>query len=202
VLKTIANIFILIVGLLLIVIFWPVIKVEIKYGFDQMSHVRYSVDITEEGSFDKPLAVPDTDLSIVIPKIAAVAPIIENVDPLNKSEYLSALKSGVAHVKGTPLPGENGNVFIFTHSEDIFYNVTGYNTVFYLLDKLTKGDEIFIYYRGTKIKYLVDEVKVVNPKDIQYSTDNAEENTLTLQTLYPPGINFKRLLITAKQSSI
>lgn len=198
--RTLSSILIFIGITILLFIYWPIIKEEIKYGFDQMAHVRYSLDTETEGSFDKPLTVPNTDFSIAIPKIAAVAPVIENVDPLNKSEYLRALKEGVAHAKGTAFPGENGNVYIFAHSTDTFYNVNQYNAVFYLLGKLSKGDEIYIYYQGVKIKYLVDQVKVVSPKDIQYLTENKGENTLTLQTCYPPGTTIDRLIVIANQA--
>jgi LPXTG-site transpeptidase (sortase) family protein len=197
--KIFSGILIFVGTAILLSIYWPVIREEMKYGFDQIIHVRYSLGVSEEGSFDKPLIVPNTDFSIAIPKIAAVAPVIENVDPLNKNEYLKALKEGVAHAKGTALPGEEGNVYIFAHSTDAFYNVGKYNAVFYLLGKLVKNDEIFIYYKNQLIKYVVDQVKVVSPNDIQYMTKNTVENTLTLQTCYPPGTTIDRLIVIAKQ---
>ena len=197
--KTLSSILIFVGTTILLFIYWPVIKEELKYSFDQMAHVRYSLSTEIEGSLDKPLIVPNTDFSIAIPRIAAVAPVIEDVDPLNKVEYLRALRNGVAHAKGTAYPGEKGNVYIFAHSTDAFYNVGKYNAVFYLLGKLSKGDEIYIYYRGVKIKYLVDHVKVVSPSDIQYLTGNTEENTLTLQTCYPPGTTIDRLVVIAKE---
>lgn len=187
---------------LLFSVFWPVIKQEVKYSFDRLAHIKYSVNVEEESSFEKPLVVPNTDFAIAIPKIGAVAPVIENVDPLNKTEYLQALKEGVAHARGTALPMDKGNVYIFAHSTDAFYNVGKYNAVFYLLEKLTVGDEIYIYYRGQKIKYLVQEVKVVSPDAIEYLTKDTEEKTLTLQTCYPPGTTFKRLVVIAKQEEI
>ena len=162
---------------LLFSVFWPVIKQEVKYSFDRLAHIKYSVNVEEESSFEKPLVVPNTDFAIAIPKIGAVAPVIENVDPLNKTEYLQALKEGVAHARGTALPMDKGNVYIFAHSTDAFYNVGKYNAVFYLLEKLTVGDEIYIYYRGQKIKYLVQEVKVVSPDAIEYLTKDTEEKT-------------------------
>lgn len=197
--KTFSSILIFVGATILLLIYGPVIKEELKYSFDQMAHVRYSLNTEVEGSLDKPLVVPNTDFSIAIPKIAAVAPVIENVDPLNKSEYLRALKEGVAHAKGSSLPGEEGNVYIFAHSTDAFYNVGKYNAVFYLLGKLSKGDEIYIYYQGAKIKYLVEQIKVVSPSDVQYLTGNTDENTLTLQTCYPPGTTIDRLIVIAKQ---
>lgn len=199
--KIVSNVLIFTGAVLLLFIFGPVIREEIKYGFDRLVHISYSLNTTEVGTFDKPLIVPNTDFSIAIPKIGAVAPIIENVDPLNKNVYLKALKEGVAHAKGTAFPGEDGNVYIFAHSTDSFYNVGKYNAIFYLLGKLSKGDEVFIYYRGNKIKYLVDQVKIVKPDEIQYLTKKTDENTLTLQTCYPPGTTIDRLIVIANEVS-
>jgi len=198
--KTFSSILIFVGAAILLLIYWPIIKEEVKYGFDQMTHVRYSLDTEVEGSFDKSLVVPNTDFSIAIPKIAAVAPIIDDVDPLNKIEYLRALREGVAHAKETAYPGEKGNVYIFAHSTDAFYNVGKYNAVFYLLGKLSKGDDVFIYYRGSKIKYVVNEVKVVSPDEVKYLTESTAENTLTLQTCYPPGTTINRLVVIANEA--
>ena len=110
-------------------IFWPVAKEEVKYQVNQISP-------TNE------LILANKDFTIVIPKINAVAPIIKNVDPFNKNEFLGSLKRGVAHAKGTNLPDEDGNVYLFAHSTDAFYNVGNYNAVFYLIGKLEKDDEI------------------------------------------------------------
>ena len=186
--KAVANIFILAGIILLVLIFWPVIKVELKYNIDQISHVKYDA-----------LSPPNTDFSIIIPKIDAVAPIVDNVDPENQAEYLKALREGVAHAKGTAYPGGAGNVYLFAHSTDAFYNVGKYNAVFYLLGKLSKGDEVFIYYMGEKFRYLVDRVKVVGPNEIKYLAGNPAKNTLTLQTCYPPGTTLDRLIVIANE---
>ncbi len=53
---------------------------------------------------------------IIIPKIGAQSGIVSEVDPYNKAEYLKALSGGVAHAKGTALPGELVNIFLFAHS--------------------------------------------------------------------------------------
>ena len=52
------------------------------------------------------------------------------------------MSEGVAQAKGTAVPGEEGNVFIFSHSGSDFYQADRFNAVFYLLDKLGKGDQI------------------------------------------------------------
>lgn len=197
--KIVANILILVSIVILFLIFSPVLKEEIKYNFDQMANVRYSTEVEVEGTFEKPLKVPNTDFSIVIPKIGAAAPIIDNVDSQDPFIYEKALKKGVAHAAGTAHPLDVGNVYLFAHSTDSFLNFNRYNAVFYLIGKLKRGDEIFIYYKGRKVKYQVEEVKVVEAQDNQYLYGNGEDKLLILQTCYPPGTAFKRLIVVARE---
>ncbi len=200
--KIIANLLIIAGIIVLAAIFEPVIKEEIRYTSDRVGSVRYVTEDVPYNTFVKLLTPVNTEFSIIIPKIAAVAPIIANVDPQNESEYLKALKNGVAHAKGTAFPGDIGNVYLFAHSTDAFYNVGRYNAVFYLIGKLSKGDEILVYYKGRKFKYIVDQVKVVSPDEINYLAGNSDKNTLTLQTCYPPGTTFKRLVVIADEAGI
>lgn len=187
---------------LLVFIFAPVLNEEAKYQFNQISRVKYALGTEQLDTFVKPLIPPNTDFSIVIPKIAAVAPIIANVDPTDPKRYLPALKKGVAQAAGTGVPGQTGNVFLFAHSTDAFWNVSTYNAVFYLIGKLDNGDEIDVFYRGNLHKYQVYDKKVVDPTDSQYfGTLIAGEKTLTLQTCYPPGTTIKRMVVLAKEVS-
>jgi LPXTG-site transpeptidase (sortase) family protein len=147
------------------------------------------------------LEPPNREFSIVIPKIKAVAPVFENVNPFSENAFLPPLKKGVAHASTSALPGEGGNVYIFAHSTDSFYNVGRYNAIFYLLGKLEEDDEVDIYYEGRKIVYAVEEKKVVGASQTDYLY-KGEEDTLTLQTCYPPGTTLKRLIVTAKRKTI
>ena len=179
--------------------FGPVISHELTYHTRKVMGVKYTADRKMGISDDKQIVLepPNLDFSIIIPEIGAVAPIIANVDPGNPDIFLPALRRGVAHAEGSALPGESGNVYLFAHSTDAFYNVGNNNAVFYLIGKLNKGDEIDIYYKGTKHIYSVDYKKVVEPEASKYLGDISKTNTLTLQTCYPPGTTLKRLVVVA-----
>lgn len=200
------------IGSLLIVIsfvflfftFGPIIKQEIIYRFNKLEGISFKVSdneklVTNSSLKEKVLTPPNTRFSVVIPKIGAAAPVIANIDPSNPSEYQKALRKGVAHAKYTPYPGQFGNTYLFAHSTDAFYNLGRYNAVFYLLGKLEKGDNIFIYYENTKYTYVVEEVKVVNAGAVKYLGKQGEWNTLTLQTCYPPGTALRRLVVVANE---
>lgn len=150
---------------------------------------------------DNNLTVPvSTQFGLVIPKIFANIAVTENVNPEDAKAYQAVLKQagGVAHAAGTALPGEGGTVYIFGHSTDATFNVERFNAVFYLLSKLEKGDLIIAYYNNIPYNYIVAEKKVVDPTDITDITNVENEERLVLQTCWPPGTTWKRLLIIAK----
>lgn len=182
-----ANVLIALGLIFIVLTFGPAFKHEVKYEVSQV--VESKVDLTP----------PNTDFAVVIPKIAAVAPVFANVDPYNKNAYLPVLRKGVAHAKGTAFPDELGNTYLFAHSTDAFYNVGRYNAIFYLLGKLEENDEVQVFYEGKEYKYEVKEVKVVSAESVQYLANTTTEKILTLQTCYPPGTTLKRLVVIAQQ---
>lgn len=176
-------------GLLIFIFtFYPVIVTELTYRTD---------DSFRSFGLKKPVIPKDLDFSIVIPKIFANAKIIAGVDPYNQASYQIALTKGVAHARGTAYPGEPGNVFLFSHSSVNFYEASRYNSVFYLIDKLEKGDQIEIYFDRKLYKYKVTNKKLVNATEVQYLNSISTLQTLTLMTCWPPGTTFKRLLVIA-----
>ncbi|MBI4099617.1 sortase [Candidatus Microgenomates bacterium] len=140
----------------------------------------------------------DTNFGIVVPKIGANAKVVPNVDPYKEREYQLALTHGVAQARGTSFPGQEGNVFIFAHSAGNFYEANQYNAVFYLLDKLEKGDDIFLFYKGEKFKYQVTDKKIVPADAVEYFKSHGTDKTVTLMTCWPAGTTLKRLIIIAK----
>lgn len=141
-------------------------------------------------------AASETNYWIEIPKINASSPIELNIDPWNEGVYKAALKKGVAHAKGTPLPGKKG-AYIFAHSSDYPWNITRYNTAFFKLNELVPGDTIVIHSSQKTYRYRVTGTKEIWPNETQYLTEHKAD--LTLQTCTPIGTDFKRLLVFAKK---
>lgn len=133
---------------------------------------------------------------VTIPKINAQAPIIENVDPWNESEYNQALKKGVAQAKGTVKPGEKGTIFLFAHSSGLPWELTRYNTIFLRLNELQANDTITITKNEKEYTYKVTDKKEVWPNEVNYLMQT-EKDQLILQTCTPVGTSLKRLLIFA-----
>lgn len=143
----------------------------------------------------KPL--PKTGTFIEIDKIRAQAPIVEDVNPFNEKEYREKLFKGVAQAKGTAHVGEKGTIYLFSHSTDLPWRITQYNTAFYKLHFLKKGDTINLVKNGKKYTYKVHERKIVWPTEVQFLKENLDKNQLILQTCTPIGTDLQRLLVFA-----
>ncbi len=151
------------------------------------------------GAKEQILTPKDTDFSIVIPKIGASAKVFPNIDPANEEEFLPILMQGVAHAKGTVFPGHLGNTYLFAHSTDNFWDVGRYNAIFYLLKDLKKGDEVIMFFQGKRYDYIINDSKVVDSSNVE-SIVNAQSSgveQLILQTCWPPGTTWQRLLVFA-----
>lgn len=140
------------------------------------------------------------EFKIQIPKINVESEVIPNVDPTNEEEYVEKLKLGVAHAKGSYLPGDNGTIVLFSHSTDTPANILQYNAKFYAAKDLEKGDEIQIQYNGKLYKYVIQEKNVIAPNDLEAIRGSSAD--LILQTCWPPGTNWNRLLVFAKALDI
>ncbi|MBI5044668.1 MAG: sortase [Candidatus Levybacteria bacterium] len=151
------------------------------------------------GAKEQVLVPPDPRFSIIIPKIGAAAKIWPNVDPLSEKDFLPKLQDGVAHAKGSVFPGMQGNIYLFAHSTDNFWNVGRYNAIFYLLKELQKGDKISIYFEDTRYNFVVDHSVVKDPQDVDLLVNSQipGKEQLILQTCWPPGTTWKRLFVIA-----
>ena len=150
--------------------------------------------------FSTPLEIAEITATkgtyLTIPKINAQAEVITNVDPWDEKIYDEALKKGVAHAKGTVLPGIRGTSYLFAHSSGMPWDMTHMNTVFLRLGELQKGDIIIINREGRKYQYQVRELKEVTPSEVQYLLEK-KQNQLILQTCTPIGTSINRLLVFA-----
>ncbi len=223
ILRTIGNLLILSSLFMIGKTFYQPVKEEVIYAFNTALHKKYIVANTKQQAKTiqkievqqqktqpkgflakainfKPVDVLtpiDANFGIVIPKIGANAKIIPNVDAANETEYLAALKEGVAHVKGSAFPGEGGAIYLFAHSTDYFWNVGTYNAIFYLLYKLEPNDEVDLFFKGQRYTYRVIDKKIVDPSQVEYLTRKTNREFLTLQTCWPPGTTLQRLLVFA-----
>lgn len=211
--RTIGNFLVLGTLTAILFTFWPVLFAFGKHTADNLKGEKFEaapvVGSTQSfgsllGKVDPNLKIlipPDPNFSIIVEKIGANAPIIPNVDASSKSLYEAALKRGVAHALGTAFPGQAGVIYLFAHSTDTIWNVPRFNAVFYLLKDMEPQDKVVIFFAGRRYDYIVVEKKITEPSDVSYFTLKTTEQILVMQTCYPPGTTWKRLLVIAKPAS-
>lgn len=193
--------------------FYPFISAFTSHGIDNLKGKKFTASQVAQPTqtFGSILGNPDSTVNILVPKdpnfsiivekIGADAVVIPNVDASNKTIYTDALRRGVAHALGTSFPGQPGVTYLFAHSTDTIFNVPRYNAIFYLLWDLKPQDRIVIFFNGKRYDYLVSETKITEANDVGYFTLKTTEQILVLQTCYPPGTAWKRLLVIAKPAS-
>lgn len=226
ILRTLGNFLILFTIFGLLFTFGPAIFFEVRYQVAQHFNIQYKIaqsvpqgptelgkiiqkeqlektqpsifNAVLSGKREEILYPADPAFSVVIPKIGANERIIANVDPDNESEYLKILQQNIAHAKGTAFPGVNGTTYLFAHSTDNFWNVGRYNAVFYLLNKMEIGDDVVLFLNGKRYNYTVSDTKIIDPSDTHFIASNlGQGERVILQTCWPPGTAWKRLLIFA-----
>ncbi len=122
----------------------------------------------------------DKTLYITIPKLG-----LEGVPAFDEVSE-EALKEGTAHIPATGYPWQEGaNVYVAGHR--IGYPDTGSDRVFYDLDQLFAGDEIFVTdSAGGEYKYTVTEQVVVPADNVEVMNPVPDKSLLSLQTCTLP----------------
>jgi sortase A len=117
-----------------------------------------------------------------------------------ESGYEEALHDGVVHVRGTGFPWQEvANVYIAGHR--VGYPGTKSNLVFWDLNELEKGDEIFLTDAdGTRYTYEVFEKRVISPDTVSILRPTKGKNIISLQTCTLPDYS-QRLIVQGELKS-
>lgn len=153
--------------------------------------------INSQSSVTSATVPASTEFGLIIPKINVNVPVVADVNGDVARVYFQKLKDGVAHFKDTAKPNQIGNTVIFGHSSAIpGITATPHAETFLLLDKLKKGDQIIVYYQGQPYIYAVDSVKSKSDDSLDI-LEPTNISTLTLFTCWPPGTDFKRMVVVS-----
>lgn len=158
------------------------------------SELEYDPLIDSEGN---PIVPVNTDFALIVPAVGINTTIVPGVNPASKTGYLDALKQGVAHSQTSYYPDEAGTVYLFSHSTNYEWFIKDLNAVFYYLKNIEPGEVIVIMYMGNRYTYQIREKQVVSASEISYLVPQKGSRNLILQTCWPPGSTWKRMLIFA-----
>jgi sortase A len=121
---------------------------------------------------------------IEISAVGLTAMVLEGTDE-------GTLQRAVGHIRGTPLPGQQGNVALAGHRDTFFRE----------LRKIRVNDEIILTTLNGPYRYRVDSTKVVKPEETEVLEDG-DDDILTLVTCYPfdfLGSAPKRFIVRARR---
>lgn len=118
--------------------------------------------------------------------------------PIYHGTQEDTLQRGVGHLFGSDLPvGGEG-----THSVLTGHTGLPNATLFDNLKDVKENDSFFIQVAGHKLKYQVDQMKVVLPDEVESLRSEPGKDLITLVTCTPYGINTHRLLVRGHQVPI
>ena len=130
---------------------------------------------------------------LIFPNAVVDAPILEGVDE-------DTLSEGVCHIPESAAPGEGGNCIITGHNLGDFFERSGPQGPFNMLEATEKGQLIHILYGGKKYTYKVKEKTYKDVSDpTLYDFSPGERLTLITcaGTLDPTVYTNTRVIITA-----
>ena len=132
-------------------------------------------------------------------RLELTVPALDRVDGVPvydapESGYEKALHDGVVHVRGTGFPWQDvANVYIAGHR--VGYPGTKSNLVFWDLNELKKGDEIFLTdIDGTRYTYEVFEKQVISPDTVGVLRPTKGKNIVSLQTCTLPDYSHRLIV--------
>lgn len=170
------------------------IEISSQYSYDPQSGSQK--EIVVDTKYDKNMYISIASIGIEDIKISP------NVESSDEKIYNAYLKYGVAHFKGTPLPGDGGNSFIYGHSavDSFFRNHKNLpETIFSRLNGVDIGQDVIITKETETLTYVVRSKKIVSPDDFSILHTQNNKETVTLMTCWPLGIGTKRLVVVAER---
>jgi LPXTG-site transpeptidase (sortase) family protein len=171
-------------------------NLDYKGEFSYEPSIMGNREIIVDEEYDKNMYITIKNIGIENIRITP------NVESSERKVYDKSLKFGVAHFKGTPLPGDGGNSFIYGHSAVPFFFNRHSNlpqTIFTKLENIDIGEMITIQKDENNFEYVVRNKKIVASDDFSILKTQGSKETVTLMTCWPLGAGTKRLVIVAER---
>lgn len=153
-----------------------------------------SVPVNVAAAGDLAQFASDRYFSLTIPSLGIKDLLVTHPsDPFSSNGMLAPLKSGVGHLFS--YPGSNGKILIYGHSSGYPWDVSKFTKIFRTVNKLNRGDKVYVTYNGNLYVYEVSYENAVPAKDTSAYSGTGEE--LILYTCWPPDSISQRYLVHA-----
>jgi len=147
---------------------------------------RYEMTAAEQAEYSEVLDVSGTGAMgyIEIPSIKCSLPIYHGTGE-------AVLQIAVGHIAGTSLPVGGAG----THCALSGHRGLPSARLFTDLDKVDQGDEFFLHVLDETLTYEVDQIRIVEPHEVDALEIEPGKDYCTLITCTPYGVNSHRLLV-------
>ena len=154
--------------------------------------LRYTMTAQERAEYESLLDVSGNGIIgyIEIPEISCSLPIYHGTDE-------AVLQIAVGHIEGSSLPVGGAG----THCVLSGHRGLPSARLFTDLDKLVKGDTFLIRVLDETLTYEVDQIRIVEPQEMEELEIEEGKDYCTLVTCTPYGINTHRLLVRGHRTA-
>ncbi|CAM4053852.1 class C sortase [Corynebacterium frankenforstense] len=124
-----------------------------------------------------------------------IIPSIQSDLPIYHGTREDTLQKGIGHLYGSSLPvgGEATHAVLTGHTG------LSASTLWDNLTDVHEGDSFYLDVTGQRMKYQIDDIRVVLPEETESLVPEAGKDQVTLITCTPYGINSHRLLLTGQR---
>ncbi|HOX29540.1 MAG TPA: sortase [Candidatus Paceibacterota bacterium] len=180
----------------------PVTSVNVqpeKSGEEVKEQENDNLDDNEPVETDKvvagqdPVIINPRSFDISIAKLGIKAPIVVS-DTADNAIIHKYLDSGVVMYPDSVKPGQNGEIMLLGHSAPPGWPKIKYDWVFSRINELAVGDNVALTYNGKVFNYTVKKTVIILPGE-ELPASNLDENTLFLISCWPPGKDYKRIVV-------
>ena len=153
---------------------------------------------TTDSPEQKEFPLTEKENSLEIQKLGLEVPLVF-AKSIAIKDMKQDLKSGAVVYPGSNLPGQTGKLIVLGHSSPPGWPKIRYDWVFSKLNDLETGDEIFINFGNYQYDFKVTKKTFLEKgEQITESDLNGSKQFLYLITCWPPGKDFKRLVIESE----
>ncbi len=144
------------------------------------------------------------DNRVIIDDLWVDTPIVDlayyTPEKLEKGDFKLELERGVIRYPNTGTPSD-GNMLIFGHTSDYWWNNNEFGQIFRNIPKLEEGQIIKIIWNNQMYQYKIIKKEIVKPKHVsktyaKYHDD--DKQYLTLVGCYPVGTADSRIVVVAE----
>ena len=166
------------------------IKAAQAYNTKLLNGVDFDLTEEEYAEYEALLDISGTGIMgyVQISAIGVNLPIYHSVDE-------SVLQIAVGHIPGSSLPvgGER------THSVLSGHRGLPSAKLFSDLDRMVEGDTFTLNVMGQTFTYMVDQIRIVLPEEVDELAIKPGRDYCTLVTCTPYGVNSHRMLVRGKR---